>query len=505
MSIISVNNLTYYYDGCDEAVYENASFTLDTTWKTGLIGRNGRGKTTLLKLLTGELENGGAVNTKAEFLYFPFDVEDKNMSGSELIGIICPEMQEWEVIRELSYMGTDCEILYRPFNTLSGGEQTRLLLCLLFLRDNAFLLIDEPTNCLDLEAREAIGDYLKANSGFILVSHDRDLLDKCTDHILSLGRSDTEIINGNYSVWKENFDRKEANELMRDKKLKSEIGHLKAAAERSKKWADTAESRKIGIDPTKTEKSLDRRAVEGAKAKAMMKRMKAVESRRQTAIDEKSELLKNRECIDTLKIPSIKAKSATVLSVQNLVPYYCDYCDNDNSNALCKPVSFTLSDGERLCLSGKNGCGKSTILKIIAGADISYSGSIAKAPGLKISVLPQDTNGLCGTLDEFSERLGVDAELVRAILAKLGFSRRELIDRTENLSAGQKKKVLIAGSLATPANLYIWDEPLNFVDIISRIQLERLLGANTPTMLLAEHDRYFCENTGTKRLYITKG
>ena len=105
MSIISVNNLTYYYDGCDEAVYENASFTLDTTWKTGLIGRNGRGKTTLLKLLTGELENGGAVNTKAEFLYFPFDVEDKNMSGSELIGIICPEMQEWEVIRELSYMG----------------------------------------------------------------------------------------------------------------------------------------------------------------------------------------------------------------------------------------------------------------------------------------------------------------------------------------------------------------------------------------------------------------
>ena len=498
MSIISVNNLTYYYDGCDEAVYENASFTLDTTWKTGLIGRNGRGKTTLLKLLTGELENGGAVNTKAEFLYFPFDVENKNMTSSELIGIICPDVQEWEVIRELSYMGTDCEILYRPFSTLSGGEQTRLLLCLLFLRDNAFLLIDEPTNCLDLDAREVIGDYLKAKSGFILVSHDRDLLDKCTDHILSLSRSDIEIINGNYSVWKENFDRKEANELMRDKKLKSEIGHLKAAAERSKKWADTAESRKIGIDPTKTEKSPDRRAVEGAKAKALMKRMKAVENRRQSAINEKSELLKNREYIDVLKIPSIRAKSATVLSVQNLVPYYCD-------NALCEPVSFTLSYGKRLCLSGKNGCGKSTILKIIAGADISYSGSIAKAPGLKISVLPQDTNGLSGTLDEFSERLGVDPELVRAILAKLGFSRKELIGRTENLSAGQKKKVLIAGSLATPANLYIWDEPLNFVDIISRIQLERLLGANTPTMLLAEHDRYFCENTGTERFYITKG
>ncbi len=448
MSIISVNNLTYYYDGCDEAVYENVSFTLDTTWKTGLIGRNGRGKTTLLKLLTGELDNGGAVSTKAEFLYFPFEVEEKGMTGSELIEMICPSAEEWEVIRELSYMGTECDILYRPFYTLSGGEQTRLLLCLLFLRDNAFLLIDEPTNCLDLDAREMIGEYLNKKSGFILVSHDRDLLDKCTDHILSLNRSDTEVISGNYSVWKENFDRKEANELMRDRKLKSEIGHLKAAAERSKKWADTAESRKIGIDPTKTEKSLDRRAVQGAKAKAMMKRMKEVENRRQTAIDEKSELLKNREYIDTLKIPSLKAKSATVLSVQNLVPYYDD-------NALYEPVSFTLSCGERLCLSGKNGCGKSTILKIIAGADINYSGSISKAPGLKISVLPQDTAGLFGTLDEFSERLGVDAELVRAILAKLGFSRKELISRTENLSAGQKKKVLIAGSLATPANLYM--------------------------------------------------
>lgn len=427
MSIISVNNLTYYYDGCDEAVYENVSFTLDTTWKTGLIGRNGRGKTTLLKLLTGELENGGAVNTKAEFLYFPFDVEDKNMSGSELIGIICPEVQEWEVIRELSYMDTDCEILYRPFSTLSGGEQTRLLLCLLFLRDNAFLLIDEPTNCLDLDAREAIGDYLKTKSGFILVSHDRDLLDKCTDHILSLNRSDTEIINGNYSVWKENFDRKEANELMRDKKLKSEIGHLKAAAERSKKWADTAESRKIGIDPTKTEKSLDRRAVEGAKAKAMMKRMKAVESRRQTAIDEKSELLKNREYIDTLKIPSIKAKSATVLSVQNLVPNYC-------GNALCEPVSFTLSDGERLCLSGKNGCGKSTILKIIAGADISYSGSIAKAPVLKISVLPQDTKG-------FAERL-TNSQSGSVLMPSLSVRYSLNSDfHAGSLSAGRKNSV----------------------------------------------------------------
>ena len=416
MSIISVNNLTYYYDGCDETVYENASFTLDTTWKTGLIGRNGRGKTTLLKLLTGELENGGAVSTKAEFLYFPFDVEDKDMTGSELIAVICPGVEEWEVIRELSYMGTDCEILYRPFNTLSGGEQTRLLLCLLFLRDNAFLLIDEPTNCLDLDAREVIGDYLKAKSGFILVSHDRDLLDKCTDHILSLSRSDIEIINGNYSVWKENFDRKEANELMRDKKLKSEIGHLKAAAERSKKWADTAESRKIGIDPTKTEKSPDRRAVEGAKAKALMKRMKAVENRRQSAINEKSELLKNLETADDLKLSPLRHYSERLLELRELE---IDY----GAGAIAQPLSFELRQGQRIALRGGNGCGKSSVLKLISGENIPHTGEIWRVGGLKISYIPQDSSFLRGDLRSFARERGIDESRFKTILRKLDMTR----------------------------------------------------------------------------------
>ena len=161
-------------------------------------------------------------------------------------------------------------------------------------------------------------------------------------------------------------------------------------------------------------------------------------------------------------------------------------------------MSLNIRKGKKVAVMGGNGCGKSTILKIIAGADISYSGSIAKAPGLKISVLPQDTNGLSGTLDEFSERLGVDPELVRAILAKLGFSRKELIGRTENLSAGQKKKALIAGSLATPANLYIWDEPLNYIDVLSRRQVEDLILRYAPTLLVVEHDARFLENVCTR-------
>ncbi len=495
MPLISVNDLTYYYDGSSEPVFEGASFSIDSSWKTGLIGRNGKGKTTLLRLLTGELDSGGAVTNCMEFMYFPFEISDRELTGERLAELICPCAEPWEVMRELSCIGTDCGVLYRPFGTLSGGEQTRLLLCLLFLHDNAFLLIDEPTNCLDMEAREKVAEYLERKSGFILVSHDRDILDRCTDHTLSINRADIQLIRGNYSVWKENFDRQEAFEIMQNNKLKSEISHLKAAAHRSKAWADKAESTKIGFDPTKVEKSLNRRAYIGAKSKAMMKRARDIENRRETALEEKSRLLKNRERADNLKIPAIIHKSEVILTVDKVVPFY-------DGVPVCKPVSFSLRHDQRLCLSGRNGCGKSTLMKIIGGEDISYDGSIYKAPGLTVSLLEQDASGIQGSLEDYALRRGADPDLMRAILAKLDFSRREILSPIQCYSEGQKKKVMIACSLSKPANLFIWDEPLNFVDILSRIQLERLLSESSPAMLLAEHDRYFCENTGTERLFI---
>lgn len=496
MSLISVNDLTYYYDGSSDPVFDGATFSIDSSWKTGLIGRNGKGKTTLLRLLTGELDSNGAVTSNMEFLYFPFDIPDRELTGSELAELICPVAEQWEILRELSTIGTDCEVLYRPFRTLSGGEQTRLLLCLLFLHENSFLLIDEPTNCLDSAAREAVAAYLERKSSFILVSHDRDILDRCTDHTLSINRANIELVRGNYSVWKENFDRRQSFEEQQNEKLRSEITHLKAAARRSKNWADKAESTKIGFDPTKVEKSLTRRAYIGAKSKAMMKRASNIENRRESAVEEKSKLLKNRESAETLKIPAITHRSEVILTLDKVVPTY-------DGTPLCKPVSFSLRNDRRLCLSGHNGCGKSTLLNIISGsADIKYEGSIFKAPGLTISHLEQDASGISGSLDDYAETHGVDPDLMRAILAKLDFSRREFLSGIETYSEGQKKKVMIACSLSKPANLFIWDEPLNFVDILSRVQLEKLLSDNAPAMLLAEHDRYFCENTGTDRIFI---
>ena len=183
MSLISVNNLTFRYEGNLKNIFENVSFNIDTDWKLGLIGRNGKGKTTFLKLLLGKYEYVGKISKNVEFDYFPFEIKNKEKLAIEIVNDIAPNVDDWEIIKELNLMNTDSEILYINFNLLSGGEQIKILLISLFLKENNFLLIDEPTNHLDIESRNNLAEYLKKKKGFILVSHDRNFLDKVVDHI----------------------------------------------------------------------------------------------------------------------------------------------------------------------------------------------------------------------------------------------------------------------------------------------------------------------------------
>lgn len=200
MSMIKVENLTFAYPSSYDNIFENVSFTIDTDWKLGFIGRNGRGKTTFLNLLLGKYEYNGKIISSVQFDYFPYQVDDKSRLTEDILKTIAPTAEEWEFMRELSYLEADVDILYRPFCTLSNGEQTKALLAALFLNENHFLLIDEPTNHLDTKARETVAAYLKKKKGFILVSHDRRFLDSCVDHILSLNRTNIEVQNGNFST-----------------------------------------------------------------------------------------------------------------------------------------------------------------------------------------------------------------------------------------------------------------------------------------------------------------
>ena len=426
MSLIQVSNLTFCYEGSCDNIFENVSFQIDTDWRLGLTGRNGRGKTTLLRLLQGMYPHRGTIRASVGFDYFPYTVPDPEECPLELLPAICPEVPQWCFLRELAPLEVPEEALYRPFSTLSGGERSRILLAMLFSRDNRFLLIDEPTNHLDRAGRELVSRYLRSKRGFLLVSHDRAFLDGCVDHILSINPSGIELQRGNFSSWYENKQRR-----------------------------------------------------------------KNLERRQQNAIEEKSALLKNLETNQPLKLHPLTHHARQLALLRDLTICY-------GSAPVCSGVCFQVEQGERIALCGPNGSGKSSILKLLCGQDIPHTGTLELASGLVISYVPQDASGLRGSLRDYAARCGIDETLFKTILRKLGFERVQFEKDMSDYSAGQKKKVLLARSLCQSAHLYIWDEPLNYVDVLSRIQIEELLTAFRPTLLFVEHDRMFCDKIATK-------
>ncbi|MBQ7915600.1 MAG: ABC-F type ribosomal protection protein [Firmicutes bacterium] len=490
MSKIDVVNLTFAYEGTYDEIFENVSFQLDTDWKTGFTGRNGRGKTTFLNLLRGKYHYQGRISASVQFDYFPFEVEDIWSQTWDVVTDLNPEMELWQVKKELNPLELDDEVLYRPFGTLSQGEQTKVLLAVLFLRENHFLLIDEPTNHLDMHAREVVAEYLNSKKGFILVSHDRAFLDRCVDHMLVINRTNIEVQKGNFSSWYYNKELQDDYEREKNDRLKKEIHRLEETAREKATWSDRVEATKFGGGPT------DRGNI-GHKAAKMMKRSKTLEKRQTKAIEEKRTLLKNIEEAEDLKIHQEKYHTRRLIEAEDLVINY-------DGQEIFEPLRFTVEQGEQVALCGRNGCGKSSLIKLMLGEKLDYSGIIRIGSGLKISYISQDTSFLKGDLKELIQSEGLDESLFKAILRKLDFERKQFEKPVDSYSEGQKKKVLIARSLCQRAHLYIWDEPLNFIDVYSRMQIERLLLEYRPTLLFVEHDRTFTEHVATKQVEIRR-
>ena len=495
MALIKVTDLSFAYPGSYDNIFEHTSFQIDSDWKLGFIGRNGRGKTTFLKLLMGEYPFEGRIDAPLAFDYFPFPVPHPERLSGELADELCPDVPRWRPLRETAALGLGEEVLRRSFDTLSKGEQTKLLLALLFARENRFLLIDEPTNHLDIRGRELVSRYLSGKKGFILVSHDRAFLDGCVDHILSINRADIEVQRGNFSSWWENRQRQDAYELAENERLKKDIRRLKETAREKAQWSDTAERRKKGAEKAKADNVKGWAPLQGAKSKKQMARAKAIEGRLESAIEEKEGLLKNREEAEALKLAQLPFYTDRLAELRELA---IDY----GAGPLFSPLSLTLRTGERVALLGPNGCGKSSVLKLVCGEEIPHTGLAETASRLKISYVPQDSSFLRGDLRDFARERDIDESLFKAILRKLDFSRVQFEKDMADFSAGQKKKVLIAASLCEKAHLHVWDEPMNYIDLYSRMQLEDLILRCAPTLLFVEHDRAFCERVATATVTI---
>ena len=227
-------------------------------------------------------------------------------------------------------------------------------------------------------------------------------------------------------------------------------------------------------------------------------------------ISDKEGLLQDIETPVDLKIFPLKHHKNTLISVRDY-----SLCYQDAEKPVFENVSFEVEQGEQVFLSGKNGCGKSSLIKAILadiaerkgesggeqrGDDLPQTaeGTLVTASGLVVSYINQDTSFLKGSIREFCRQRNLEESLFCAILRELDMERAQFSKRMEEFSEGQKKKVLIAASLLTPAHLYLWDEPLNYIDVFSRMQIEKLLLSFRPTMLVVEHDVRFREEIATK-------
>lgn len=491
MSLIDVKHLTFTYDGSYDPIFEDVSFQIDTDWRLGFTGRNGRGKTTFFKLMTNCYRYSGSIAANVDFAYFPYAVDNPSLDTVQIVSPLLPDGQDWKLYRELNLLQLDPEVLYRPFQTLSNGEQTKVLLAALFLRDNGYLLIDEPTNHLDLQARKLVGDYLSHKSGFLLVSHDRAFLDRCVDHMLCINKTGMEVQKGNFSSWWQNKQLQDQFDRDEDERLQKDIQRLNTAANRAASWSSKAESTKhdkiAGLRPD--------RGFAGHKAAKVMQRAKSIAERRQEAVAQKSTLLKNVEYASDLAIHPLLYKKPELLRFE-------DICIQYGETPVCSPVSFSIKRGERIALTGKNGAGKSSLLKLIMQEDIPHTGKLVLGSGLAVSYVAQDTAHLTGSLYNYIRSFDADESLFFTILRKMDFRRVQFEKNMEDFSGGQKKKVLIARSLCERAHLYVWDEPLNYIDVYSRMQIEELLQVSNATLLFVEHDSAFCERIATSTVSL---
>lgn len=522
MSTIVIKDMTFYYDKFYKNVFTDINLNLNTDWKLGLVGRNGRGKTTLLNLLNRELEpSKGLIHVPLNTEKFPYsykrsysktidvvkenianyhELESKmkvyignwNEENSKLYGNVLEEYERLEgftidtlIEKEFNLIGLTPDTLYREFDTLSGGEKHKALIVAMFLRKNSFLLIDEPTNHLDIEGRKKLSQYLFEKKGFIVVSHDRSFLDGCIDHVLSINKEAIYIEKGNFSSWHYNKTIKDEYELRTKKNIEKQVKVLEEAAGKNRRWSNDKEKEKIGCKG-------DKGAI-GATAARLMKRAINIERRTNNMLEEKKSLLKDYEELKELDLVQRGLDEEIYVSIKDLSFSYS--CKN-----VIDKLSIKIYKGDRLWIRGSNGCGKTTFLKILCGELKHNSGKMEISDGLKIAIGYQDLQWTQGFLDDLLKKSNINTSKFREVLSYFDIDDEYFERPIETFSQGELKKVDISRALCTDNHLFIWDEPLNYMDILFRTQLEKAILDFEPTVVFVEHDQSFGNRIANKVL-----
>lgn len=484
MHNIIIINLSFGYDHTQ--IFDNVNLNINSSWKLGITGRNGQGKSTLFKILLNQLEYEGTITTSLQIASFPLQNIKAMQTVNNLIETYIEYGEEWKVSRELTKLGINEYVGERLFESLSGGEQTKVMLAILFTIPNCFLLIDEPTNHLDSTGRVQVSNYLNSKSGYLLISHDLDFLDQTIDHVLAIERNQLNLYKSSMSEYLNNKEIIDNQNRLANNQIRKEIKRLEAASKRTANWSEQKEASKVG---EKNRDGKPDRGYVGHKAAKLMKRSKTIEARVNQNISDKQSLLKN---IDV-------ARSITIQPLTSTKPLISAYNIDVtiNGNKLISDLSFEINSGNIYKLNGVNGSGKTTLLNILASKQQAASGTITYLSNLKLSTISQDQIDYDGSVADYCNDYNLDLTLVSTILINLGIEREALATNINSLSHGQNKKLAIAISISAPAHLYIWDEPLNYLDIIARTQIINLIKENKMALLVVEHDNNFATNLET--------
>ncbi len=522
--LIDAHDVSFTYPGSVTPVFTKVSFSVYLGDSTALLGINGCGKSTLLELLAGNLppESGNLARTTENILLLKQeDYAFGEGSAAAWLMSAFPETgrqyaalekleresrRESDEYRELSLrftenggwerysaalsgaadLGWQEADLERPVSTFSGGERKVLALMSGFLRDPDVYLLDEPTNYLDENALDWLAGRIRAFRGACLVvSHDRDFLDKSVNKVLELERGGLKEYAGNYTEYHERKTGEIATALHKNEQLEKQIKKLKIVERRYKSWGKQKEKEKKG--------AFDKGFV-GAVAARLQKRAMCAKERAREKIEE----LENRKVyLDKPRsiVPRGEKAATTFLEAKGLSKTL-------GRKELFRELSFYLKGGDRLSIEGPNGCGKSTLMGLLAGEAVPDAGSISRNAAAGMLYLPQfwrAPDGF-GTGEGYfpSSRI----EEACTMLDYLGCDGGILFSRLSELSEGQKRKINLARLLVTCPDIALLDEPTTHLDIRSVQLLEEGLARFPGVVILVSHDRRFRENTATERLTL---
>jgi len=404
MSLIQVTDLSFTYEGSPDSVFEHVSFQIDTDWKLGFTGRNGRGKTTFLNLLMNRYNYTGTIISNVIFDYFPFPVPDEELDTLEILDSILGEYPFWELQRELSRLKVSEDVLYRPFYTLSNGERTKVLLGKLLLEKPDILLLDEPTNYLDVQHIEWLKRYLlEYENAFILISHDIPFLNSVINIIYHMENQSLDRYVGDYEKFQEVYAVKRSQLEAAYKRQQQEIAELEDFVARNKARVST---RNMAMSRQKKLDKMDVIELSRDKPKPEFHFMEA------------------------------RTAGKYIFETKDMVIGY--------EEPLSRPLNLSMERGEKVVLVGANGIGKTTLLKSILGLIPSLEGDIELGDYLSIGYFEQEmAPGNTTTCIEeiWKEFPSYTQYQVRSALAKCGLTTNHIESQVRVLSGGEQAKV----------------------------------------------------------------